>query len=364
MAKIGRNDPCWCGSGKKFKKCHIDRDRESPVHPAALRHELRRFFQAKDCLHPRASTAECTRVIAAHTIQRAGALANITDSTGHCLSFYPPEVASRSEPRRTGWREASTFYGFCAKHDGPTFAPLENHPFTGSSEQCFLLAYRAECHEFYQKRSSDRSHEPLRHRLDRGMTPSQQRVVQAIQAPLGAGVKKGLAESTRYKAQMDRELLEARFDRYDRTFVCFDGPVSVASSGAPTPNWSFSGESLVVLHDPAAEIPRLYTAVVPRDKGGAVVLIWRRDEAAPGRFVESLLAHQRDQLASILIQFMFAYIGNTYFSAAWWDTLRADHRLHIGRLAQMGNPYYEQWAYIDIPVPWNVTHVSGEWPTG
>jgi preprotein translocase subunit SecA len=20
--KIGRNDPCWCGSGKKFKRCH------------------------------------------------------------------------------------------------------------------------------------------------------------------------------------------------------------------------------------------------------------------------------------------------------------------------------------------------------
>jgi preprotein translocase subunit SecA len=19
---IGRNDPCWCGSGKKFKRCH------------------------------------------------------------------------------------------------------------------------------------------------------------------------------------------------------------------------------------------------------------------------------------------------------------------------------------------------------
>src|SRR5262249_12553405 len=21
-AKIGRNDPCWCGSGKKYKRCH------------------------------------------------------------------------------------------------------------------------------------------------------------------------------------------------------------------------------------------------------------------------------------------------------------------------------------------------------
>ena len=20
--RVGRNDPCWCGSGKKYKKCH------------------------------------------------------------------------------------------------------------------------------------------------------------------------------------------------------------------------------------------------------------------------------------------------------------------------------------------------------
>ena len=26
MEKPGRNDPCWCGRGKKYKKCHIDFD--------------------------------------------------------------------------------------------------------------------------------------------------------------------------------------------------------------------------------------------------------------------------------------------------------------------------------------------------
>lgn len=26
MSKIGRNDPCWCGSGKKYKKCHEEFD--------------------------------------------------------------------------------------------------------------------------------------------------------------------------------------------------------------------------------------------------------------------------------------------------------------------------------------------------
>lgn len=23
----GRNDPCWCGSGQKYKRCHLDADR-------------------------------------------------------------------------------------------------------------------------------------------------------------------------------------------------------------------------------------------------------------------------------------------------------------------------------------------------
>jgi preprotein translocase subunit SecA len=22
VEQIGRNDPCWCGSGKKYKRCH------------------------------------------------------------------------------------------------------------------------------------------------------------------------------------------------------------------------------------------------------------------------------------------------------------------------------------------------------
>jgi hypothetical protein len=28
--KLGRNDPCWCGSGKKYKKCHLQSDEREP----------------------------------------------------------------------------------------------------------------------------------------------------------------------------------------------------------------------------------------------------------------------------------------------------------------------------------------------
>ncbi len=24
--ELGRNEPCWCGSGKKYKHCHLERD--------------------------------------------------------------------------------------------------------------------------------------------------------------------------------------------------------------------------------------------------------------------------------------------------------------------------------------------------
>ncbi|MGB9775531.1 MAG: SEC-C metal-binding domain-containing protein, partial [Anaerolineae bacterium] len=27
--KLGRNDPCWCGSGKKYKNCHLRQDEEA-----------------------------------------------------------------------------------------------------------------------------------------------------------------------------------------------------------------------------------------------------------------------------------------------------------------------------------------------
>ncbi|MCB9506478.1 MAG: preprotein translocase subunit SecA [Myxococcales bacterium] len=31
LPKIGRNDPCWCGSGEKYKKCHMKTDSERAV---------------------------------------------------------------------------------------------------------------------------------------------------------------------------------------------------------------------------------------------------------------------------------------------------------------------------------------------
>ena len=31
LGELGRNDPCWCGSGLKYKKCHMARDSRAPA---------------------------------------------------------------------------------------------------------------------------------------------------------------------------------------------------------------------------------------------------------------------------------------------------------------------------------------------
>jgi tetratricopeptide (TPR) repeat protein len=56
MAKIGRNDPCPCGSGKKYKKCCLASDEAAaraarPAQPAAVparRPSLASYFQEQD----------------------------------------------------------------------------------------------------------------------------------------------------------------------------------------------------------------------------------------------------------------------------------------------------------------------------
>jgi preprotein translocase subunit SecA len=35
---LGRNDPCWCGSGKKYKHCHMRRDEQAKRARAAAAH--------------------------------------------------------------------------------------------------------------------------------------------------------------------------------------------------------------------------------------------------------------------------------------------------------------------------------------
>lgn len=70
MAKrIGRNDPCWCGSGKKYKVCHEEFDRKIEVirnqgHPVPNRKMIKNEEQIQKIRESAKVNIECLDVVA------------------------------------------------------------------------------------------------------------------------------------------------------------------------------------------------------------------------------------------------------------------------------------------------------------
>jgi hypothetical protein len=357
----GRNEPCWCGSGQKYKKCHLSRAEQPPVPVGRLRHDLMHEFEFKQCLHPQASPERCNRIVAAHTIQRSGALSRIIDRDKRVMRFDPfnrtPHGALNLQS--IGWKQASTFHGFCGRHDNQTFEPLEKQKFNGTPEQCFLIGYRALCHELHQKNAAVRALPDLRDRLDRGRSEIGQQWIQARLSAKNAGLIKGLKNNQAIKQRADMALLSSDFSEWARYIVYFRGDIAVVSTGAPTPTFDLDDRELQVLHDPEVSIEPLYYGVVTTEEGGAVVFTWLRDMPAPQRFIDSLDALPVSDRPGVLVQFMFAYVSNTFFSHDWWKSLSDKQREWIQELAGLINQqYYKAISYrSDRWVDWEVTRI-------
>src|SRR6266446_1618780 len=104
MVRLGRNQLCWCGSGSKYKNCHLRLESAQVVPPSAQHNVALRAWDQKECLHPEAASGGCNQIVSAHTIQRSRVLGRITDSTNHVRTFHRVDLTAFAEigPRRVG----------------------------------------------------------------------------------------------------------------------------------------------------------------------------------------------------------------------------------------------------------------------
>jgi SEC-C motif len=129
---MGRNEPCWCRSGKKWKHCHRERAREERRNVHELLEAVRREQTKGYCVHPDAGTGTCSgKSTNAHTIQKEGGLRAISEN-GHIVSIKKGAFAigkngGKIVPVQEGIANASTFPGFCNAHD-VMFGPTNGRP--------------------------------------------------------------------------------------------------------------------------------------------------------------------------------------------------------------------------------------------
>jgi hypothetical protein len=318
-----RNDPCFCGSGVKFKQCHLNRFEQEPVNPFKAEQERQRR-KPRTCLHPNSSECSST-IVKAHTLQRKGCLSGIAEK-GHVLGLCAStktltENEGRLGMRRVGLKKASTFTGFCSFHDSETFAPIERGPFVPSKKNCGLLAYRVLCRELYTKAASLDSMDLLR-TIDRGRHPLVQRQVQEFFGILEHGVERGLADLEAQKAAFDTMLVSGDFSGTSYYVVHLESVPDVMAAFGVYPQCDFDGRPLQDLAQAGIGLDAVWVSLITTEAGGALVFAWAGEaHGTCTRLVESLAELGGAEIPNAIVRMIFEFSENTFVRPAWWQGL-------------------------------------------
>lgn len=361
-----RNEPCWCGSGEKFKLCHLGRESQAPLTPAELIARQKAISRDRTCLHPKAG-ADCRgKPVRAHSVQRSGGLSRIA-LNGHVLTLKHhdpllPSANSRNAelpvPQKVGIQSASTFTGFCNHHDSTTFAPLERQPFAGTKQQVFLLGYRALCSEVFAPRG-EQSYLALAREVDRGLPLETQRRVQDEFSDYCAGVAAKRSWSAHDKAAHDQILLVQDFARVGGYIVRLDCAPTVMCTGVFLPEYDFTARQLQDLTSSTCLDSISFSLIATHD-GGAGVFSWIEPNLPAARLVETLNAMPEMDVPNALVRLAFEHLENTYFSPVWWQSLEPERKWAVRRRAQSGLVMSPRKASCLVDdghhlVPWKVT---------
>lgn len=321
----------------------MNRQKQEPVSIWQAAKEHKKVFSIKDCLAPTPMKTDCSKIFAkAHTVPRRSLQQIARD--GHVYSFIPSldniiKYDGRLQPELIGISRASTFSGFCSVHDSKIFSKIENQPFHGSQEQCFLLAYRALARELYTKRALVASSD-VRRQADRGKPLERQITIQYMNALIDTGASAGLRDNESYKKIHDDVLLSGDFSNVRAFIIELESAPPVMCSAGIFPEQDFAGNQLQNVGD-LNITPHLlnFTSFYSGDHG-LIVFIWLREcDPTCQQFISSLRALSLDRITDAFIRFFFEFCENLHISPEWWESLADDKKnALINRLASSANP--------------------------
>lgn len=339
IKKTGRNEQCWCGSGKKYKKCHLNRSTEQSHPISRLIAELKSTH--KECMHPDANNDSCDRkIIDAHTIQKNGPLKSIMDESSHVFCFRIDQNGN-DEISKLGWQKASTFRGFCAKHDKEMFSPIEDLPYCGSKEQSFIAGYRAVALEYFKKISADERLPFVGQNVDRGMPLNEQVEFQRRLSSMKLGCSMAIGvfkETLNIYASVHKSRNHGDFESLS---IYFTGDLNIAVSGCFSPDFTINGRRIQTLAADVKFIENIAVNTLNTKDGHSLVFSWPKEFTKCTEFIDSLLNVKHEKLPSMLIGLIFSYIENTYFSKNWYRALGKDKKEMIESMARKPNQYGE-----------------------
>ncbi|MDB9741858.1 SEC-C domain-containing protein [Akkermansiaceae bacterium] len=343
---FGRNSPCWCGSGRKYKHCHDGRAEESAIPTWLIGKAMKKAFSAKTCLAPTSSLPECVeKICKAHTIPKSLSLKSIARE-GMVYGFdFKFDVVVKNEgklvPQLVHINKASVFTGFCQKHDNDLFADVEKKKIIPSDSQCFLLAYRAIAREFYTK-SAALGLSDFTETLDSGRDVFSQMRIQSMLGAQKEGLDKGLEDLKQRKLMLDEIYVDKLWSRMKSLVFRLSGPPPVMVSGAINPDFDFNGAKLQNLGD-LDLLPDILAvnSFFDGDAGYIVLSFFDVGESPSRRLVASLLERSEKESLALMVQYILKSFENIFISPNWWEGQSDERSKRISKLFQSSVSYTE-----------------------
>ncbi|MFP1817349.1 YecA family protein [Lonsdalea quercina] len=341
MSKIGRNTECWCGSGKKYKRCHSGRDKQVPFSRGDAQGVLSLFSNVSRCSVPERIKHECqTRIVKAHTLSKGNSLKAIAHE-GHVLGLkHGLSSLERNNGRltleRIGINQASTFTGFCSYHDKELFSCVEDEPFKETKKQCTMLAYRPLMREVYVKEANYKVMQESRD-FDRGLSFPEQLAWAKISNDNINGARLSLADLDYIKNRIENSIEDRSFDVLNHLVLHLDQVPGIMACGVHGPIADIFGNELQEITSTEDKRPA-YIAVnlLVLDDNGYMIFSWLpEDGEIIMKFVESIKKCSFDMLGDRLTNYIFTFFENVFVSEMWWEAL-GEKQERINELMMQG----------------------------
>jgi len=336
--KLGRNKSCWCGSGKKYKKCHLDREQQEPINKGVIHKQINGFYSQKYCSVPSSMSTECSgKIIKAHSISKSSSLKEIAHN-GHVLTTFKGAIdfdnGLKINPKKIGIQKASTFTGFCAYHDKALFQPIEDEAFVISEGNCFLIAYRAISREIFVKERSSGVFDLLKD-LDKGKSIDQQLAMQSEHKRLTGNNDLSACDLKYIKSKLDI-MLNKNEQQLNHVVFTLSEPPKVMTSAAVGLTFDFQGGELQSISQDPNIIPSYVIINSFSSNGvGYICLSWIEEHnTVASNFIGSL--KKTSSIGASLLAFIFTSLENNYLSENWWSSLELSQKDYLMGLYSQG----------------------------
>ena len=322
LRKHSKTQPCWCLSGLNFIDCHFNKEKKVKMTHNEIYNLMKSNFSYRGCLHKNVSNCS-DLIIKAHSISKKGSLEYISvDQHVYGMKFD----FNGFNFSKIGIRNASTFTGFCKKHDEILFSSFEKNDFQKTSKQLFDLSYRAICIEYHSMQSIVNLLTLLKKNIDNSLDTQTQ-----ISRQIGINsqiffYELGIKYSNYYKEKM--EILYKNASHEDLLehyiFELSDGYPKFQSSSCFNPNFDLDGNILQNLDDPHTRSKNLFVNCLTFNNRGYLILSWFYENHDFGEKIINSIINDPEKIEDKLFTLIFLYAHNTFASPKWYEELTDD----------------------------------------